>query len=55
MRCPDCQEILTETDDGEFYCFECGKAFYRRDFPTEIPPESPQDDTERKELETLII
>lgn len=26
-----------------------------RNFPTEIPPESPQDDTERKELETLII
>lgn len=48
MRCPECQERLTATDDGEFYCFECVKVFYLRDTP-------PQDDTEREELDLLII
>lgn len=55
MRCPNCQELLTETDDGEFYCFECGKAFYLRDIPTETPPEQPEQDDDRKELELLIL
>lgn len=46
---------VTATDDGEFYCLECNKVFYLRDFPAEMPPDTPQDDTEREELELLII
>lgn len=57
MRCPDCDSILLQTDDGQMLCLDCGKEFCRA-IPTETdetPPESPQDGTEREELETLII
>ena len=58
MFCPNCKSanVLYNEDFDEYYCLVCNY-YFALEIPTEAetPPESPEQDEERYELEVLIL